>query len=72
MQKRGKKYTDALVVLDKAITLQNNFDEGYFYSGKCLEKLNRIPEAIQSYQNALIYDPEYIEAKEALKRLGVK
>jgi tetratricopeptide (TPR) repeat protein len=66
------KYSDALAVLDKAITLQNNFDEGYFYSGKCLEKLNRIPEAIQSYQNAMVYDPEYIEAKEALKRLSVK
>lgn len=65
------KYGEALAVLDKAITLQNNFDEGYYYSGKCLEKLNRIPEAIQSYQNALVYDPFYVEAKEALERLGV-
>ncbi|MEP7165944.1 MAG: tetratricopeptide repeat protein [Ferruginibacter sp.] len=64
-----EKYTESLVVLDKAITLQNNFDEGYYYSGKCLEKLNRIPEAIQSYQNALVYDPGYVEAKEALNRL---
>lgn len=64
-----QKYSEALAVLDKAITLQNNFDEGYYYSGKCLEKLNRIPEAIQSYQNALVYDPEYMEAKEALAKL---
>ena len=64
------KYTEAIAVLDKAITLQNNFDEGYYYSGKCLEKLNRIPEAIQAYQNALVYDPDYAEAKEALARLG--
>lgn len=66
------KYNEALEVLDKALTLQHNFDEGYYYSGKCLEKLNRIPEAIQSYQNALQLDPDYIEAKEALGRLGVK
>lgn len=66
------KYEEALAVLDKALTLQNNFDEGYYYSGKCLEKLNRIPEAIQSYQNAVQLDPDYIEAKEALGRLGVK
>ncbi len=66
-----EKYAESLAVLDKAITLQNNFDEGYYYSGRCLEKLNRIPEAIQSYKNALIYDPEYIEAKGALTRLGV-
>ena len=67
-----KKYTEGIAVLDKAITLQNNFDEGYYYSGKCLEKLNRIPEAIQSYRNALVLDPDYVEAKQALTRLGVK
>ena len=64
------KYEEALAVLDKAITLQNNFDEGYYYSGQCLEKLNRKDEAIQAYQNALVYDPDYIEAKDALAKLG--
>ena len=67
-----KKYEEALAVLDKAITLQNNFDEGYYYSGQCLEKLNRKEEAIQAYQNALAYDPDYIEAKDALAKLGVR
>lgn len=66
------KFTEALAVLDKAITLQNSFDEGYYYSGKCLEKLGRLPEAIQSYKNALVIDPDYIEAKEALLKLGVR
>lgn len=65
------KYEEALAVLDKAITLQNSFDEGYYYSGRCLEKLNRKQEAILAYQNALVYDPEYTEAKEALAKLGV-
>lgn len=63
------KYEASLAVLDKALTLQNSFDEGYYYSGMCLEKLNRKEEAIQSYRNALVYDPEYAEAKEALNRL---
>jgi tetratricopeptide (TPR) repeat protein len=66
------KYKDALAVLDKAVTLQNGFDEGYYYKGRCLEKLSKIPEAIEMYQRALLYDPNYIEAKEALARLGVK
>ncbi len=66
------KYNDALRVLDKAVTLQNNFDEGYYYMGRCLEKLNRVPEAIEMYQRALLYDPGYIEAKEGLAKLGVK
>lgn len=65
------KYETALTVLDKALTLQNNFDEGYYYSGRCLEKLNRKEEAIQSYKNALVYDPDYMEAKDALARLVV-
>jgi tetratricopeptide (TPR) repeat protein len=67
-----EKYTDALAVLDKAVTLQNNFDEGYYYRGRCLEKLNRRFEAIEAYEMALAYAPDYVEAKEALARLGVK
>lgn len=67
-----EKYKEALAVLDKAVTLQNGFDEGYYYKGRCLEKLNRVPEAIEMYQRALLYDPQYIDAKEALARLGVK
>ena len=60
------------MVLDKAVTLQNNFEEGYYYKGRTLEKLNRIKDAIEAYQMALAYDPEYIEAKDALGRLGIR
>lgn len=66
------KYTEAIAVLDRATTLQNNFDEGYYYKGRCYEKLNKIPEAIEAYQTALMYDPNYIEARDALGKLGVK
>lgn len=66
------KYNDALQVLDRAVTLQNNFDEGYYFMGQNLEKLNRIPEAIEMYNRALMYDPVYIDAKQALAKLGVK
>ena len=63
------KYKEALAVLDKAVTLQNGFDEGYYYKGRCFEKLNKIPEAIEMYERALMYDKDYVEAKEALARL---
>ena len=66
------KYTEALAVLDKSVTLQNNFEEGYYYRGQCLEKLNRPMEAVEAYQMALAYDPQYSEAKEALAKLGFK
>jgi tetratricopeptide (TPR) repeat protein len=65
-------YKEALNVLDKAVTLQNNFDEGYYYMGRCLEKLNKPDEAIAMYERALMYDPGYMEARQALARLGIK
>ncbi len=66
------KYEDAIKVLGKAVTLQNNFDEGYYWRGRCFEKLNKTTEAIEEYHTALLYSPDFIEAKEALARLGVK
>ncbi|MEO6813865.1 MAG: tetratricopeptide repeat protein [Ginsengibacter sp.] len=64
-----EKYQEALAVLKRAVTIQNNFDEGYYWMGRCYEKLNQKEEAIQSYQNALLYDKDFAEAREALNRL---
>jgi len=66
------KYEDAIKVLEKAVTLQNKFDEGYYWLGKCYEKLNKTNDAIESYKTALLYNADYIEAKDALGKLGVK
>lgn len=66
------RYNDAITVLDKAVTLRNNFDEGYYWLGRCLEKLNKPNDAIEEYKTALMYAPDYIEAKEALTRLEAK
>ena len=66
------KYEEALKVLDKAVTLQNNFDEGYYWRGRCLEKLNKPNEAIEEYRTALLYSPDFAEAKEALSKLETK
>jgi tetratricopeptide (TPR) repeat protein len=67
-----KKYQEALDVFTKAVTVQNSFDEGYFWMGKCFEKLNNTNDAIESYKMALSYDPNYIEAKDALGKLGIR
>lgn len=66
------KYDDAIAVLTKAVTLQNKFDEGYFWMGKSYEKKKDIENAIKNYQVALLFNPDYIEAKDALGKLGVK
>ena len=63
------RYEEGIEVLKRAVTLQNNFDEGYFWMGKCYEKLGRKKEAIQNYQTALLYDKNFIEATEALNKL---
>jgi tetratricopeptide (TPR) repeat protein len=70
------KYDEALEVLDKALTLQNGFDEGYYWEGRCLEKLNKQSAAIESYQSAIAAaqqnNDDNQEARDALNRLGIK
>lgn len=63
------KYEEALKVLQRAVTVQNNYDEGYFWIGKCYEKLDQKQKAIESYQTALLYDRNFAEAKAALDSL---
>jgi len=64
-----KKYSEAATVLQKAVMLQNNYDKGYYYLGRCFEKLNNKEDAIEAYKMALVYDPNYEEAQDALARL---
>lgn len=64
-----EKYEDAVKVLTKAVTVQNNFDEGYYWLGNCYKKLNKKEQAIQSYHTALMYDKDFIEARDSLKTL---
>jgi tetratricopeptide (TPR) repeat protein len=66
------KYQEALDVLEKAITVQNSYDEAYYWAGRCLEKLGRSADAVEAYKTALAYSPDYIEARDALSRLGAK
>lgn len=66
------KYEEALKLLNKAVTVQNRFDEGYYWRGRCLEKLNRPDEAADEYRTALMYSPGFMEAKQALGRLEKK
>jgi tetratricopeptide (TPR) repeat protein len=66
------QYKSSIEVLEKATTLRNNFDEGYYWMGKCSEKMGKLTEAVEYYQMALAYSPNFIEAKDALERLGIK
>ena len=65
------QYQLALDVMKNAVKIQNTFDEGYYWMGRCYEKLGKRKDAIENYQLALQIDQNYIEAKDALKRLGI-
>ena len=63
------KWNEAAAVMEKAVTVQNNYAEGHYLYGLCLEKTGKIAEALYAYETSLSYDPEYQEAKEAVQRL---
>ena len=63
------RYHPAVTVLNRAVTVQNNFEEGHYWLGRCYEKLGMTGKAMESYQHALLYDKGFIEAQEALQNL---
>jgi tetratricopeptide (TPR) repeat protein len=67
-----EKYEEAITTLKKAVTLQNKFDEGYYWLGRCYEKMKDNNAANDNYRKALLYNPDYVEAKDALGKLGAK
>ncbi len=67
-----EKYEDALKVLETATTVQKTYEEGWYWMGRCYQKLNKKKEAIESYRMAVQLDPEFLEAKDALNKLGMK
>lgn len=67
---RQGQYMEALKVLDKAVKIKSSFAEGYFYMGLCFEKLNRLEDAKESYETALIYESNYGEARQALTKVS--
>jgi tetratricopeptide (TPR) repeat protein len=65
------QYLEALKILELAVAVQKNYEEAYYWMGRCYEKLNKKSIAIENYQMALALDPTFIEAKDALGKLGV-
>lgn len=66
------KYLDALKTLNLALAVKKTYDEAYYWMGRCFEKLGKPEEAIDNYKQALQLTPDYVEAKDALAKLGVK
>jgi tetratricopeptide (TPR) repeat protein len=64
-----KKYADAQKAFEKALTISNTHAEAYFWTGKCLEALNKKEEALDYYKKTIGLDEKITEAAEGIKRL---
>ncbi|MBL0356945.1 MAG: tetratricopeptide repeat protein [Chitinophagaceae bacterium] len=64
-------YKAAIKTLELALTVKKTYDEAYYWLGRCFEKQDKKQDAIESYKIALQLSPDYIEAKDALGKLGV-
>lgn len=71
LQMQEKKYAEAIVTLDKAIAVQNNFPEAYYYKAICFYNLGEKEASLKAFDMALLYDPKYTDAQEdKLKYFG--
>ncbi len=62
----------ALAIFDAVIQINPLYADGYFWKGKCFEKNNNIPAAIEQYKKAQSMDSDLKEAIEALIKLQKK
>jgi tetratricopeptide (TPR) repeat protein len=65
-----EKFEAAIVVLKKATTIQNNYDEGFFNLGKCYERIKDTTAAIEAYNRTLLINPDYTEAINTIDALN--
>ena len=64
-----KQFKPAIEVLKKAVTLQNNYAEGYYYMGLNYEQLKDSSAAMECFQKAILYDPSDESSALELKKL---
>ncbi|MCP4366910.1 MAG: tetratricopeptide repeat protein [Deltaproteobacteria bacterium] len=64
-----EEFDKALVECDTAIELDPDLADAHNLRGVLLEELGRNAEAIQAYQQALVLDPDFSEAKDNIAEL---
>ncbi|MBS1666583.1 MAG: tetratricopeptide repeat protein [Bacteroidetes bacterium] len=67
---KQKDYDTALSTFRMAATVSNTEPDPYFWIGRCLEAKNNKQQAAEYYQRAVELDRNFVEAKEALRRVG--
>jgi tetratricopeptide (TPR) repeat protein len=64
-----KQYANALKTFQTAVTVKNNYPDGYYWLGKTNEANNNREAAIENYEKALSLDPKLSEAEQAFIRI---
>ena len=64
-----KEYKKALQNFNIAIRVSPTMAKAYFMRGKCAENLGRMEDAKKDYENALVFDKNLLDAREALERI---
>lgn len=67
---KGGKYKEALSVFKLATTVSNTYADAYYWQGRCFEALGQPDEAVTNYQKAVGLDPDFHQARDAMKKLG--
>jgi tetratricopeptide (TPR) repeat protein len=67
---KQKQYGDALKVFTLSTSVDNTFADGYFWIGRCQQRLNQLADARLNYERAIAFDKHFTEAREALAKLG--
>jgi superkiller protein 3 len=68
----GQQYKSALVALEPVIEVRPQFADLQYLAGYACEQLGLPEPAVDYYQGALTYNPDYTEARDGLKRLGAE
>lgn len=66
------KLQDSLDELNLAYKLNPGSTDVIYDIGQCYEKMGKLDDAKKQYNAVLEFDPNFVKAKDALKRLGVK
>src|SRR5580658_2232142 len=66
---KQKQYEPAMQSFQMTIKVSETYADGYFWIGRCYEATGNKDQAITYYRQALIYDKDFTEAAEGIKRL---
>ncbi len=66
---KQKEYQQALQSFEMTTKVAETYADGYFWIGRCYEATGNPQEAISYYRQALIYDKDFTEAADRIKRL---